>query len=64
MLLRVFYLECQLIIFEQLHQALDLFLEDITNRDIGSIIKVGAHRLRGTLTGFLEVRLGTFSFWG
>ena len=33
----------------------------LITRNEGSIIKMGAHRLRGTLAGFLEVRLSTFS---
>ena len=38
------------------------FREILLHRDGGSIIKVGgAHRLSGTLAGFLEVRLSTFS---
>ena len=29
----------------------------IPTRDVGSVIDIGAHRLRGTLAGFLEVRI-------
>ena len=36
----------------------------VGDRDVGSTIKVGAHKLRGALAGFMELRVSALSGGG